>query len=179
MDTKLFVVAGNSFKNKAWMEGVVKAMAPHFSSVSYHLYEHWNTGAPILDFKKEADMFSVLIGGEKNFFIFAKSAGVAVALEAIRSRSVSPRGCIFVGTPVYWAKENDIDIEELLKNFSFPVLFVQHTNDPAISSDDLKEFLMKDGVRRFKFVAPQGDSHDYPETEMLVDLTKSFVKETK
>ena len=173
----LAIIAGNSLKNKEWIKAVANAMGTRFQNVLPHFYQHWETKENFLNFDSEVELFSKDLTGKENFSIFAKSAGVMVSLKSIFLKNLLPKKCIFVGMPVYWARDNNIQFEDWLKNFSIPALFIQHTNDPVISSKDLKQLLQENNVTNFHLIEIPGDSHEYPEIEELAKLTAEFIRE--
>ncbi len=152
-------------------------MSPYFPETIPHFYEHWETGGNFLDFENEVKRFSQNLANNPDFSVFAKSAGTLVTLKSIYAENIKPKKCVFVGTPVYWANDNQIDFKNWLKGFSIPTLFIQHTNDPTISSKDLRAMLEENRAANYEFVELPGDSHDYPEIEKLSELTSNFINE--
>ncbi|MEX1063739.1 MAG: hypothetical protein WD898_02115 [Candidatus Paceibacterota bacterium] len=170
----LALIGGNSLKNKPWLEEVKKAMSEYYDNIVVHIYSHWERGETLLDIEKESDLFAKELENMSDYTLFAKSAGIMVALRCINEKKISPSKCIFVGTPIYWAKDQKVNFDEWFKNLNIPTLFIQHDQDPTISSVDLKKLIQEWGINNHEFIGLPGDTHDYPEVEELAKLTNQF-----
>lgn len=171
----IILLPGNSLSNKEWIDKTADTMRSGFESSIVQYYDHWERGGDLIDIGKEVEKLAVSVKKLNSYVIFAKSAGVLVTLKSIKDKKIDPKKCVFVGTPVNWAKEKDIIFQDWFKLFSVPTLFIQHTGDPVISSSDLKNFLNENGVSNFKFLELPGNSHDYPELDTLTKFTLEFV----
>lgn len=130
-----------------------------------------------MDFDIELNHLADYLKGKREYIIFAKSAGVALALKGISEEKINPARCIFLGTPVNWAKENNIQIEEWIYRLKANSVFVQKKDDPAISAGKLKEFLDKNRVRNYIFKEIHGDNHHYDDISQIRKFMIEFLME--
>ena len=136
------------------------------------------TGERIIDINYE---LSNLRGKIKydNYIIFAKSVGIALAIKGVKEKKLKPEGCIFLGTPIYWAREHNISLDFWIKNYYVSSLFIQNSKDPAIAAADLKKFLIDKKVRNYEFYEFENKSHDYEDIEKIRELVLNFSKPRK
>lgn len=173
----IILLPGNSQLNKDWINEVANALKPDFKKVFTHYYSHWNLEKEeILDLKKELD--SILIYSKKSpeYYIFAKSAGIILALKAINQSKLSPKKCIFVGFPLNWARKNNLPLENALNNLKIPSLFIQKTNDPTCSFKNLKKILASAKVKNCSLIEISGDDHHYENISFLRSEIKRFLR---
>lgn len=157
----IVLLPGASVHNKEWIDSISSALNGSFRSIKVLYYLHWRTGKEKMDFSLELNRLISIIGNDKEYCIFAKSAGILLALKGIREKKLFPRKCVFAGFPLYFALENNLSPEILLKNFSIPSIFIQKTSDPALSFNQLRDFLDASRVKNFSIIEIQGDNHNY------------------
>ena len=90
-------------------------------------YDNWLPGAAnsIADLNIEVEKIRKVTVGWKDYCVFAKSIGVALSLKSIKEKVITPRKCVFVGTPVLWTRQNNIDLDSWIEDFKTPMLFIQ------------------------------------------------------
>lgn len=118
----LILLGGYSSHNKEWIEKVADSARDIFDNTEIIYYEHWKTGREMnLEFESAKLKESA---NKKECCIFAKSAGIIIALREITG-GLKPKKCFFAGMPLNWARANNIDIEHLFENYSVPTIFLQ------------------------------------------------------
>src|SRR3989338_3310952 len=157
----LYLLPGNSAKNKKWIEDVSLSLRDVFVNSEILYYEHWKTGEEIIDIDVEIDRFYRMVDRKKDYAVFTKSIGVGVVLKAVSEGKIHPSKCIFVGTPVNWCRANNFKIEEWIEGYSIPSLFIQQTKDPVFSFKELKELLKNKNVKNYLLKEIEGDDHNY------------------
>lgn len=171
----LLLLPGNSPDHKTWIHELEELFEPSFKEAIAIEYENWKSlHARVVDLDTEIEKIKKITGGWSEYCIFAKSVGVALTLKAIREGVLRPSKCVFVGTPVLWTRENNIDLDSWILGFSIPALFIQQELDPCMPSSELKRFLVDKKVSNFKYLEVSGDDHKYENTKQLVSSTVEF-----
>lgn len=170
-------LSGNSIKNKSWIEDVERSLSDLFNNSYLQYYKHWQTGDEYIDLEHEQNVLNKNIKKfeDQNYIVFAKSIGTVLTAKSIKENVISPDKCIFVGTPISWAREKHMNPDSAFAEFSTQTLFIQHTNDPICSSAELKKVINNWKLKNFKFEELDGDSHHYPEINKIKEFTKKFV----
>jgi hypothetical protein len=64
-----------------------------------------------------------------------------LAIKSIYEKNLNPKACIFVGMPMGMIFRDEMPYENWFKNSKIPTLFIQKTNDPVCSFQELKNLL--------------------------------------
>lgn len=174
MSMHLILLGGNSVINKQWLQDLAIALKTDFSSPYIHHYRHWETGEKLIDLDYELEVLTKNLPAEP-YIILAKSAGVLLTLKGVAEKQLNPQKCIFLGTPIFWAKDNHFAVESWFCTHSLPTLFIQQIYDPAMSSDDLKQYLEQENVKDHQLVELPGDDHAYNDFDQLRDPIITFI----
>lgn len=156
---EIILFAGNSLQNKKWIETVNTSIKEIFDKTTVHYYHHWQTGKEMISFTKELEELKKY--NLKECLVLAKSAGIILTLKGIKERTINPKKCFFIGTPLNWCKENNIPIEKLISHHKIPTVFMQNKHDPACNSNHLKEWLTLNKIANYKFIELEGNTHNY------------------
>ncbi len=151
----LILLGGNNKKNKDWVKDVEKSLKEYFDTSHVHEYKHWTTDEEMIEIEHEIKqlMSHIKEKDEKNYVIFAKSAGAILTLKAISEKKLNPIKCIFAGITINWARESGMPIDEWVKGYSIPTLYFQKTSDPAFSYAELQSWLILSGSDSYKTIA--------------------------
>ncbi len=172
----LILLPGNDKSNKAWIDSIDTVFSPSFKQTAIHYYDHWwSSDAGEIDLEVELDKLAATVEQFDTYVVFAKSAGVLLALYGIYEGVLDPEVCIFVGSAVNWGYERGYDLDNWLINYSVPTLFIQKSQDPAISAPDLKNLLMDKNVQRYSLQEIEGNDHYYDDIDQLRQLMEGFV----
>jgi len=174
MNQNLLVIPGNDISNKEWSENLQKTLQPHTNSIIHH-YEHWQNPSAEIDFEIELDRLSSDLNCTKNKVVVAKSAGAILALKTISEGIIRPKKCIFIGFPLKWAVNRDINLSKIFENYCVKTLFIQNKEDPFCSADELKKFLQDTDIRNFKIIEKEGQTHDYNDLKFLKEKIVNFL----
>jgi hypothetical protein len=172
----LILLGGNSVSNRAWVEEVLEKLKDLFDNTHIQYYKHWKENKELIDFDYEINELVKNVARFREYVIFAKSVGTLVTIKTILDGRIHPKFCIFVGIPVYWAKEKGFDVDTWFKNFDYPTLVVQNTNDPVCSFKDLETYLKENSVKGFVLKETVGDTHHYPDLEKIHAEVKRFYR---
>ncbi len=172
---ELILLPGNSKRNKEWTEEVASKIKDLFEKAHIHYYKHWQTEEEIISIKDESLILSDYLKNKKDYFIFAKSIGSALAIKNIKKKKISPNKCLFLGLPVLWCREHNIPLDSWINEYSIPTLFIQNSNDPVISANELKDYLIEGKVKNYKFIELEGNSHDYNNIKQIRKLLEDFL----
>jgi len=173
---KLYIAAGNNISNKEWALKVKHSLQELFTSINVLNYDHWKSYLELMDFDYEAKILKVKIGKEEEFGIFGKSLGVILALKTIREEKINPKFLIFLGIPINFCKENNIEVDSYLQEFSCPTLIIQNDKDPTINSKELEVYFKNKGIKNYDFVEYQSDTHNYLNLDEIKVQIKKFLK---
>jgi len=172
----LLLLAGNGQHNKEWIYKVKDVLSPLFATLHVHEYAHWDSDEAFIDFDKEYATVEEETTKLGQYVIFAKSVGTILTLKGINEGVLHPTKCIFVGLPLTMTAEENSKIKAWLQASNVPILFVQNTDDPLGSFDQVKAFVKSTGVVNCHIVNLPGDSHSYDDFQKLRALIESFLE---
>lgn len=163
----LIVLPGNSLKNKAWGELMLRHYSSRFDSSFMLEYDHWASGEANIDFAKEEEKLRAHIAAlpqGTEIILFAKSAGSLLAFLAIHHRAVAPSRVVFFGIPFDLAAE-DLFAEDwsAVDSFLPPALAFHNTDDPTTSYVFTRETLAVHAPHITRITTYEGD-HWYGDT---------------
>ena len=112
----------------------------------------------------------------KPYILLAKSAGTILALKAIKDNLIAPIKCIFIGTAINWGIQKNLFSNELIKDFTIPILFIQKTQDSvAMPYEEFKTYTKQQGVKNAVYNELPGYDHDYNEIKEISELISKFL----
>jgi pimeloyl-ACP methyl ester carboxylesterase len=125
-------------------------------------YPHWQSDEPGKEIVDVAETSRNVAESFSNVgLVVAKSMGVLIALRAqFESDSFDPDQVVFIGAPFKYLREHH-DIDEWLKGFKTPSLWIQQDQDPLMPAEELQEYLSIIGIAEVNFVSLEGNTHDY------------------
>jgi hypothetical protein len=176
---KLLVVPGNSQRNKAWGEAAAQHFLEWFDVIYVQNYNHWSTGEERINFADEIEKIDVTVTDNQNevgeWYVFAKSVGSLLALEAFADGVIDPKRAVFFGMPLDMAAK-DIYAEDwsALSEFTVPSLAFHNQADPTTSHDFTVAKLQAYG-NEFTIVSTEGDTHDYLDFAEYEPYIKEFL----
>lgn len=173
--THCILLGGNSNVNRKWLQDLAAFLNPHFASAHIHQYRHWKTGEALIDLDYELKALIKTVPADQPYIIIAKSAGVLLTLKGVADKVLTPRRCIFIGTPVRWAKAHGFTIDAWMSNYSLPTLFIQQSQDPAMSFAELQLYLLQTGNKNYQLAELPGEDHFYGDFDQLQKEIISFV----
>lgn len=172
----LILLPGNDKKNKMWVDSVESALAADFKRIAIHYYDHWWAGEDgEIEWEAELDKLNATVSDFVPYIIFAKSEGVLLALYGMHEGVLDPEVCVFAGSAVRWGVERGLDMDNWLINYSVPTLFIQNTQDPEISSEELASLLADKNASRYSLKELPGDDQSYDDVAQLKQLIEGFV----
>ena len=170
---KLLILAGNHPDQRIWSSEVSSSISDLFSEILIHPYRRWDDPQVDLELELQELRSSKLI--KVQFVLFGKSAGVLVAFLANNLKYISPIGVVFVGTPLYRARENQFPIEEWINQYKNQTVYIQQEFDPACRTGDLLRALPSPSRLNSHLVVLKGSSHDYEDLEQFRDVIEGFL----
>jgi len=172
----LILLSGNSKMTKEWIESVEEKLKGFFANTHIQYYDHWENGKEIIDLEKELSKLHKYTKSKKEYLIFAKSAGVALTLKGVAEKKIFPKKCLFLGIPVNWCKQVNFPIEKWMENFNIPSIFIQKSQDPAISADELKNLIEKNNVKSYDLVNIPGNDHHYEDLNQIKKQMEKLIE---
>lgn len=166
----LFLLAGNSKRNKDWIYSVGYALKVLFDAAKVHDYAHWESGEEFVDIEKE---LKTIIDETKTllpYAIFAKSVGGVIAIKGINEKVLQPNTCIITGLPLSLIAKESLPVSEWLSETTVPITIIQNEHDPLGSYEDVREFVDKSGALTCTVVCAPGDTHSYEDLDLLKQL---------
>jgi hypothetical protein len=172
----LVLLPGNSKYNKEWIDEVRDYLGDLFVSTHVLYYDHWFVEEDIeIDLEVEQKKLLAIVENLDEYVIFAKSAGSLVTIKSIHEKLIEPKFCIFTGHPVNWARYRNYPVEQWIKDYAIPTLFIQKTTDPVFSFKELGEYLQLHNVQNLKLVEQEGDDHHYSDLALLRSEIEAFL----
>lgn len=157
----LVLLGGMSPHNLDWIQEVEKNFGTKSFNQQIVFYDHWNNENKNMNVDAEAQKLSEIAKRLDSFSIFAKSAGIATTLKAIKDLGLKPNKCVFVGFPLNMVNQTDSELLLNLKNIDFPLYFFQNTNDPFTAFDEVKNAIDELELKNTEVIEEEGDTHDY------------------
>ncbi len=176
---KLLILPGNSQRNKAWGEACAQYFLDWFDVVYVQNYNHWSTGEQRIDFEAEIEKIEITVDDNQNeagdWYVFAKSVGSLLALEAFADGAIDPKKAVLFGMPLDMAAK-DIYAEDwsALQEFTVPSMAFHNIDDPTTSHDFTVAKLQQYGSY-FTIVSTEGDTHDYLDFNDYESYIKDFL----
>jgi hypothetical protein len=159
----ILLLGGNSPENKQWIREVEAAVAPLFDKTLVHEYAHWASASPHIDLEHELKAVRAQVRSLGDYCLFAKSAGVVLSLKGIFEKSLHPKLCLFVGTPLAFVHAHGHQLDTWLTALNVPTIFAQNAHDPAGSYQEIDYYLRQHmRMPRYKVVELPGQTHTYP-----------------
>lgn len=171
----LILLGGMSQRNKEWLLGVEKHLAPLFDETYAHQYAHWASAAPQIDLEHELSVLKTKIRGMEPYVLFAKSAGVVLSAKGIAEKVLQPHACLFTGTPLGFVRDYGHQMDEWLKHLNVPTIFVQNAHDPTGSYHELERYLRQHmSSPNYTLAEWPGETHDYDDFEELYKIASKL-----
>lgn len=161
---RILLLPGNSAGNRESIEQAQKAIG---GEILY--YQHWDSNTPTIDFEVEAKRLVHLAGGDR-VYILAKSAGTLLAMKTVREARLQIEKAVFLGTAVNWGAERGMSVQEWLREWGVPTLFVHKEHDPVISAAELSMILNG----RHELLVLPGNDHDYNQIDQFILKTREM-----
>lgn len=172
---KLVILPGNSKSNRVWSEKTADAFSELFPDQYIQAYSHWDEGKEIIDFDIEARKLEEN-AKEGEFSIIAKSAGAMLVIYAVSKGLIKPAKCVFLGLPVLWAKEYNLNLKDWFQKFNIQTMVIQNSNDPVSSYSELKKFVDdNDLLHTLTLIETEGVDHKYDNPEKIKKLINNFL----
>lgn len=172
----LIILPGNSINNKRSSEEMLKILSPLFNRSFVHEYKHWQAQKGSMNLEEEIQRLKNSIDAKKEYIIVAKSIGSVLAMKFIAEENIRVKGCVFLGVPVNWCKNKDMDIDKVIRGFSTKLRIFQNTQDPTTSSEDLKEYLEDMQVRNYSLTEVEASDHEYEDFELIKKAVQDLIK---
>lgn len=160
------ILPGFSIKNKAWADEVATSLTGTVIN-----WAHWQTGNAGTDWIDEEIQRAIVLIGNSQINILAKSIGTAVAMGVIKHNPKFINRVVLCGIPTNDFNPGDEAYYEPLKTFpADKVLCIQNENDNHGSFTQVKNFLHTLNSNLNILSKPRPD-HEYP---YLQDFTNFF-----
>jgi predicted alpha/beta-hydrolase family hydrolase len=173
----LILLPGNGKYNKEWIDEVRDNFENLFTSTHVLYYDHWFVDEERdIDLEAETKKLAEIVKGLDDYVVFAKSMGSTLTIKAIHEGVIAPSKCIFTGHPVNWARERNYYVDEWIKGYATPTLFIQKTLDPVFGFEDLRNFLEEHKAENYELVEVEGDDHHYGDIEALKRMVTAFLE---
>ena len=135
-------------------------------------YNHWETGDDNINFDIELGKISQL-PTDNDYIVIAKSTGCILALMLVKEGILNIEELFFIGFPMFYIKNRNIDIGKLLVN-KIPTTFIQKEKDFQIGFNDLKnEISIIKPASKFILYHRESepdDNHHYGDTQYLKEI---------
>ncbi len=164
------LLAGESVaENSAWMSYLERGIKKiPFTDVYPILYSHWTqaqkTGRDPPSFNVDIEMSGLIKIAKRikeEYLIVSKSSGLAMTLQCIRDKTISPVGIVGCGLPMHYPLEEPENekwvFPQLLKSNNLSTWILQNTNERYIHPEELEQVLSENSNYR----VISGDTHEH------------------
>ena len=170
----LLILGGEHSKNKEWIKQLKGMFSPLFDNIYLQEYLHWQKNESSINLNIEASRLKDF-NNVQPLVIFAKSAGIFVTIKAFQLGIIEPKAAIFVGFPLFMALKFEKENEYL--DTSFKISLFQHSNDPAGSYKDVRNYLTNIINSNFEITEIAGNTHSYFEIDLFKNKFQELLKE--
>ena len=120
-----------------------------------------------MDIEYECEqLYEYLKGITWSIIIFCKSLWCLLALKLMVEKEIFIKQSIFVWFPLWYTELHTFPIEKYIKELTSPILWIQHTNDPAWWYTTIADKLWSISPA-FTCKDIPGETHDYTEINIL------------
>lgn len=174
---EIIYLSGNSLDNKSWIRKV-KENFDDFSKGEILNYDHWQNGHKWIDLKRETEKLKELVKDKSDYYIFAKSIGTILTLKGISENFLKPKKMIFCGFPYQAGIREGLEMREILRNLTTPVVFIQNEFDPVGNFEEILKILNNDSPKNYQLVKIlKNSTHSYENYEGLENIVRNFFKD--
>lgn len=173
---QLLLLGGYSPHNKPWIHEVGRVLAPLVDRSIVHNYAHWDSGGK-MDMEAELSAISAEAHELQDYVVFVKSIGIVLTVEAINRGLLAPKACVFAGLPIGAVVERGEAFDMQLADLNCPVTFVQNTNDPVSSFEDVRTYVQRVHPANYTLVELPGNTHDYTDLDEIKSLIDKALNE--
>jgi pimeloyl-ACP methyl ester carboxylesterase len=173
----LIILPGNNWHNQEWTEEVERMVSDDFEKTWMQKYDSWMSHEAVLDLDKESR--KLIDKGQEfgQYCVFAKSAGALLCMKVVKEGRFHPSKCMFVGASIKWGLEQGWPVNDWVKDFNVPTLFLHKKDDPIMGFEELRIALEKGNVTNCKLIEIPGNSHHYERVFELKRMLKVWVSE--
>lgn len=174
---KIFLLPGQSIRNKEWIEEVESRVKGIFSDSKIQYYKHWTLGEKQTDIPFETEKFVKLINEcKEDYIVFAKSIGCLILLNSLKLLNRKPKAVLMLGFPYYLSSRLGSDLKELVERVDFKIDIYQKKYDTAGTYQEVKtlsnEYVF---VNMYECIDEPNDNHHYANYEYISKLLESLV----
>lgn len=170
--TKILLLSGASINSQIWAKEMQSDLALVGKKVSLFEYGHWHDGGEINIDAEVKKLNSFLRNNPDVKIIIAKSAGSIITMKAERQLERTLNN-VFIGVPVEYAIEHDIDLHSLVHDNKHMTLCIQAEKDPMGSYDQIKQLIKNNRFMSVKSIS--GEDHQYSDYIMLAEKINSYL----
>lgn len=130
-------------------------------------YRHWSQPGAEFNPQYELSRLRDHLGqhGRTPYFVFAKSAGSVLFLQALADGAPKPVGAVFAGLPLPQDGSSEMykmfDIGKLLRGYSVPTIIIQNETERFRRPEDLRASLAAWGVTSCEVATGTDPVHTY------------------
>ena len=164
--------------NERWLYDSEKAYKDLFDGTTTMTYEWWEEGSEDKANQIDPEVEKLSKIAEKvdgDYVIIAKSVGTLITVKAVSDGKISPKKCVFMGSPWGDFAEKQGSFENSLEKFTIPTLFIQQTNDMFFRYQELEEVVNGSKVTDYKMVEVPGEDHSYTNYDEIKGWVKDFL----
>jgi len=163
------ILGGMSPRHKAWVRQVAEVLQPYFDEVRPLDYRHWDAADTEMDLEYEISQADVLAKNFDEYVVVAKSIGTVLASFANARGLLAPQRCVFMGFPLKVAEAQFPEVANALPQLP-PTVFLHNERDPLGSAAAVKQYVDAHAPKAYEFQVLPGDTHDYTDFDLIVQL---------
>lgn len=159
--------------NEQWLKEITNRLAQPsdypFGRITTIPYVHWSMEGeefnPLHELHRLQDFLVRRNDDDPPYFVFAKSAGSVLFLQAIADGAPKPVGAVFAGLPLPQDGSSEMykmfDIGRLLRGYSVPTVIIQNETERFRRPDILRASLAAWGVTSCEVATGTDPGHTY------------------
>jgi len=169
MPMNALILGGMSPRHHGWVRDVASSLRPHFDTVRYLDYRHWQTGET-MDLEYEIAQSARIAEDLDEYVIVAKSIGTVAGTLASYRGLLLPKRCVFMGFPLSGVEGEIPEVADALPTLP-RTTFVHNEFDKVGTSLAVHAYIEAHSPAEFDFrVVPGNDTHDYIDFELITKL---------
>lgn len=166
---KVLILGGNSKRHHKWIRQLGAYAVSVGHEVILHDYRHWTTGDELADVEYELAQLGVLMEGEEDYAIIAKSIGTVITVLGTARGILAPAKCALLGVPYGGAAGATDGFDDCLRLLPSTTI-VQNEHDPYGGADVVAGHIEAVQNPSISLIITPGDTHDYQDFSFIEGL---------
>lgn len=157
----LLIIGGYSKNNIKWLKNMKEVFNQGYNTFTIK-YNNWYN-----NYEKEIDKIYKSIKENNITTIIAKSIGIYLIVKLLDKYNIKINNIIFMGYPLKLLKENNIDIEDKIKNIKTKLMIIEQDKDILCSYEELVNIFGSNNT--IKIDGSDHSYNNYDDLKIIID----------